>query len=33
MELLITDLALFEGRNPLLVSFIFKDDSTAEESE
>ena len=33
MELLTTDLALFEGRNPLSVSFIFKDDSVAEESE
>ena len=33
MELLTTDLALFEGRNPLPVSFIFKDDSIAEESE
>ena len=33
VELLTTDLALFEGRNPLPVSFIFKDDSVAEESE
>ena len=33
MELLTTDLALFEGRNPLPVSFIFKDDSVAEELE
>ena len=33
MELLTTDLALFEGRNPLPVSFIFKDDSIAAELE
>ena len=33
MELLTTYLALFEGRNPLPVSFIFKDDSVAEELE
>ena len=32
MELLTTDLALFEGQNPLPVSFIFKDDSVAAES-
>ena len=33
MELLTTDLALFEGRNPLPVSFIFKDDSVAQETD
>ncbi len=33
MELLTTDLALFGGRNPLPVSFIFKDDSVAQETD
>ena len=33
MELLTTDLTLFEDRNPLPVSFIFKNDSVAGESE
>ena len=33
MELLTTDLALSEGRNPLPVSFILKDDSVAQETD
>ena len=33
MELFTTDLALFEGQNPLPVSFIFKDDSVAQEAD